>query len=646
MAKKKKTTKKNKKTAVKKTKKQVKKSPLFFRMLRFAFVIGCWLFFFSLFALAYYAHDLPSVTKINEPRTESHIRVFDREGVQIAEFGQQQGEEITYQDLSEHLVHAVVATEDRRFFYHFGLDPIGLARAMVVNIRAGRVKQGGSTITQQLAKTLFLKPDRKLKRKIQEAILAMYLEYKYTKQEILAMYLSHIYFGDGNYGIATAARNYFAKHPSELDLYESATLAGAIKAPSYYAPSRHPERAAKRAKQVLALMVDQGYISTEHVLAKAKSLKSLAFSRSDHKDYAYFIDWINEQLPEYRGAYQGDLIVKTTLDRRLQKLANHKVEQFLAKQNEPELQAAMVVMSPQGDVLAMVGGRHYPTSQFNRVTQAYRQPGSAFKLFVYLAALKSGYHPSDMVKDEAIRIGDWEPKNYDRKFRGEISLRNAFAQSINTVAVSLAHEIGMKSVTKEARRLGVTSEIASDLSASLGSSETTLLEMVGAYAHLANLGHFVLVHGVEEVKDSHETIIYAREDHGKQRVLEPEVVAYMNDMLLQTVNAGTGKRARLDRDVAGKTGTSQEQRDAWFIGFTPEYSVGIWVGYDDNTPMHGITGGGLPAKMWHSFMDDALRNTPKQAIASTAYGVKHGVKSRRSLWKSIVERFSGGDADL
>ncbi len=589
-------------------------------ILKSIFLLSVWGIIAIFCLIAYYSYDLPDVSKINENVRQPSITVYDRNGTVIATIGDLYGEYVKYQAFPKNLINAVVSTEDRRFLDHSGIDILGMVRAFVVNFFAGHVVQGGSTITQQLAKNVYLSHERTIKRKIQEIALALYLEKKFTKEQILTMYLNRIYMGNGNYGVDAAAKSYFGKNISEINLYESAILAGLIKAPSRYSPANNPNLALKRASQVLENMVDNNMLQPSKLPSSGKISYKFQQSRARiGNKFPYFTDWIREQLPDYIGKYtSGDIEVRTTIDNSLQQAAEDTLENSLsshAKEHNVS-QGAMVVMSPQGDVLAIVGGKSYQESQFNRATQALRQPGSAFKLFVYLAAFQNGFKPSDIIEDAPIKINKWSPENYDGKYLGNITLLEAFAKSINTIAIKLAKEVGMAKITSLAYKLGITSEINNDLSSALGTSEVTLLELTGAYAHLANNGNAVWVHGITEIK-TNGNLVYKREQSQEERIINQDATNDMNTLLREVVLNGTGKKAILPYDAAGKTGTTQNLRDVWFVGFTSDYVAGVWMGNDNNTAMDKVVGGTLPAMAWKEFMLKAEKDKNPGPIATS-----------------------------
>lgn len=627
--------------AKKRSSKKKKQFSLLSFTLKWGFLSAIWGTIAVILVLIYYLHDMPDISKLNENTRTPSITILSSDGQTMATIGNLYGDYVQYDQFPKTLIDAVTSTEDRRFFDHFGIDVFGLFRAFYVNMAAGHVVQGGSTITQQLAKVIFLTHDRTIKRKLQEVFLAFYLEKTFTKQEIITMYLNRIYMGSGNYGMDAAARSYFGKSISNVNLYESAILAGLIKAPSRYSPLNNPALAGKRASQVLDLMVDNGVITTEQLLKNNSGKASIPIHKAQNSYAPYFTDWIKDQLVDYIGVQTGDITVITTFDSKIQKMAENSLLENLASAGEKNhvSQGAIVVMKPDGDVLAMVGGKDYNQSQFNRAYQAYRQPGSSFKLFVYLAALEKGYSPDDIMVDEPLKINKWTPSNWNNQYIGEVSLRDALAGSINTVAIKLARDVGIENVISMAHRLGITSDMNIDLSSALGTSEVNLLELTGAYAHLANFGNAVWPHGIVEILDDKGETIYRRNKSPDTRLLSADVTAKMNDMLVGVVKDGTGKKAQFYKEAAGKTGTSQDARDAWFIGFNHDYVAGVWVGNDDNSPMEKVGGGGLPTVIWQQFMVAANQDKKDGKIAVTEYNVKNKNASS-GIWESILENFS------
>ncbi|GAA4858630.1 PBP1A family penicillin-binding protein [Luteimonas vadosa] len=572
-------------------------------------------------AFAWLSWALP-VSRALEPLPEPTLVLLDRDGKPFARRGAYKEAPVDVRTLPPHVRDAVLAIEDRRFYSHIGLDPRGIARAARHNAEAGQIRQGGSTITQQLAKTSFLPAERTFRRKIQEAMIALWLEARLDKDEILSRYLSSIYFGDGVYGLRAAARHYFDVPPEELDLGQAAMLAGMAKAPSALAPTSNLRGARKRAGVVLSAMVDAGFISqAEADAARPARLRS---GRADLPVGSYFADWVSPQAKAAFESEYGEVPVQTTLDPRLQSLAERIVGNAVRRGTRERVgQAALVAMRTNGEVVAMVGGHDYGGSAFNRATQAQRQPGSTFKLFVYLAALRDGMTPDSLVEDAPITLGEWTPSNYTDNYRGSIPLRDAFAQSSNVAAVRLADQVGTRNVVRAARDLGIQSDLASEPTLALGSSETNLLEMTAAYAALGADTAPVVPSGLPR-----ET---TRNPANGHPLTEEERKALL-DLLHATVDQGTGRAARLSIPAFGKTGTTQDYRDAWFIGLAGDLAVGIWVGNDDNTPMESVTGGGLPARMWADFASEALDARALGARPARTQGPQRS--SRWSKWKS------------
>jgi len=564
---------------------------------------------------------LPNIDNLNNFNKAPSILIKSEDGTIIGSFGDIYGDYIRYSEFPTSLIDAVVATEDRNFFHHFGIDPFGLLRATFANIRAGHVVQGGSTITQQVAKNVFLTPERSINRKVKEILLAFKLEHRFSKQDILSIYLNRVYLGAGSYGVDAASRRYFDHSARYMTLSESAVMAGLLKAPSRFAPTSNPALSRQRADQVILNMEEAGYLSEQQSLKARRELDKTMNARvKTSQSTLYFADWIMDELPDYIGNVQQDMVVITTLRPAWQALAEKAVNDVMDKEGAPHeaSQAALLSMTPDGAVRAMIGGRSYAQSQYNRATQALRQPGSAFKLFVYLAGLESGMTPDTMVEDKPISIkipgGYWEPKNYTNKYLGEITLKEAITESVNTVAVQVAQQVGLDRVIGVARRLGITSDLDPVPSIALGSTEVSLMELTTAYGHLAARGQIVYPYGILEVDTAGGQPIYQRHASGDGVVLRSDIVGKMDEMLMSVVENGTGRAARIGRPVAGKTGTTSDYRDAWFMGFTPDLVTGVWVGNDDNTPMKKVTGGVLPAQIWHNYMMAALAGTPEHSI--------------------------------
>ncbi len=581
-----------------------------FRLLGWGATLCLWAGVMAIGATAYVYLNLDEQGLFQMPEREPGMMLLSADGHVVAERGSFFGDEVRIDELPRYLPQAVIAIEDRRFDQHFGIDPVGLGRAFFANWQAGRVVQGGSTITQQLAKNLFLNPDRTYERKFQEAVLALWLENRYSKEEILQLYLNRVYFGAGATGVEKAAQKYFGKSARDVTLSEAAILAAVLNAPSALNPINHPQRAAERARVVIAEMVDSGFISKAEA-DKAANVHT-AIKPSDYIPATqYIVDWVAEQLPDLIGDLKESVVVETTIDRRLQELAEKVVHDRLTEEGEAlgVSQAAVVVLDTDGAVKALVGGKSYIKSQFNRAVKAKRQPGSSFKPFVYLTALEHGATPDSMAVDEPVTIGNWSPENYRREYHGAVTLRKAMALSLNTIAAKLGNSVGPANVVRTAQRLGIRSEMHTNASISLGTSEVTLLELTAAFSPFANGGVGVLPHVVTRITTRDGRMLYERRGSGLGQVVMPFDVGAMNDMLRTVVTSGTGRRAAIaGRDIAGKTGTSQDYRDAWFIGYSAQLVAGVWAGNDDNAPTRRMTGGNLPASIWKAVMEPAHRD--------------------------------------
>ena len=532
-----------------------------------------------------------------EPLADPALLLTSDDGRPIALRGAIKEAPVDVTKLNPQTPAAFVAIEDRRFYRHWGIDPRGIGRALYADLRGGGVRQGGSTITQQLAKTSFLSGDRTIKRKAQEVIIAFWLEAWLTKQDILSRYLSSVYFGDGVYGLRAASHHYFRREPENLTLAQSAMLAGMVQAPSRLAPTQHLPAAQKRSRLVLRAMAETGVVSA----ARAASVTMARPVSQEAKLPAgtYFADWVAPSASQAFESDFGQVKVRTTLDRDLQRLAVRAI----GRAPIGDGQAALVAMRPDGRVVAMVGGKNYAASPFNRVTQARRQPGSAFKLFVYLAALRAGWTPDSLIADKPITIGGWTPVNSDRVYRGDITLREAFARSSNAATVRLSEQIGRANVIRAARDLGITTPLPDKPSLALGTAGVSLLELTSAYAAVAG-GHYPIVpRGLPEQQPVEGLKAFFRSDGSLDRGRD---WAPMLDLLYAAANNGTGRRAALAVPTFGKTGTTQENRDALFIGFAGNLVVGVWVGRDDDKSLGRISGGTVPADIWRSFMTAAL----------------------------------------
>jgi penicillin-binding protein 1A len=577
--------------------------------------VGC------VIAYTWMSLDQKGLLKI--PERAPGIRLLASDGSVLAEKGTFDGDEVLIDTLPEYVPQAVMAIEDRRFREHPGIDARGLTRAMLKNVMARRMVEGGSTLTQQLAKNLFLSPERTAQRKIQEAVLAVWLENKFNKDEIMQLYLNRVYFGGGGIGLEKAAQYYYRKSATELTLMEAATLAGVLKAPTTYNPARNPEGALKRAKLVIQAMVDEGYVTQEEAQdAIAARPEVDANNYVPAKQYA--VDWVIEQLPELVKKYDQSIVIETTIDPRIQKDAETQIRNKLTDNGKKMRvsQGAMVVMDTRGAIKAMVGGRSYKRSQYNRATKALRQPGSAFKPFVYVQALERGLSPQSIEIDEPVRIGNWEPENYRRKYLGEVTLEQAFARSLNTVAAKLAVEVGPANVADTARRFGISSKLSEDASISLGTSEVSLLELTASFVPFANGGTLIEPYVVSRISTRDGEILYERVGSGLGKAIGNRELGMMNQMFRAVVRNGTAKNAIFgDQDIGGKTGTSQDYRDAWFIGFSPYLVGGVWLGNDDNTPTKNVTGGSLPSMIWRDVMKPAHRNFEMASLPGTRSSV-------------------------
>ena len=563
-------------------------------------VAGCLAFGYIWFSL-----DQRGLLQI--PEREPGLMILASDGTVLSEQGSFFGDAAHIKDLPDYVPNAVIAIEDRRFRHHFGVDPLGFGRAMLRNVVAGHMVQGGSTLTQQLAKNLFLSQEKTFTRKAQEAVLAIWLESKFTKDEILQLYLNRVYFGAGAYGIDQAARTYYNKSANELSIMEAATLAGVLKAPTNYNPAKNPEPAATRAKLVLAAMVQENFISADDEQTAIDQPASVTAG-----DYVparqYAVDWIDKQLPLLVKNYDQSIVIETTIDPALQNNAERALRKRLNESGKKLhiSEGAVVVMDGSGAVTAMVGGKSYQKSQYNRATTASRQPGSAFKAFVYLAAMEQGFTPDSVQVDEPVTFGNWTPANYKQRYLGPVSLEQAFAESINTVAAKLGVAVGPANVAAVAQRLGIVSPLGRDASLALGTSEVTPLELTTAYVPFANGGTGVQPYVVRRIATRDGKVLYTHEGGGLGRVVSDVNLGMMNRLFRAVVQQGTGVKAQFgDFDIGGKTGTSQDYRDAWFVGFTPYMTMAVWMGNDDNSPTKNVTGGSLPALVWRDVMEPA-----------------------------------------
>jgi penicillin-binding protein 1A len=584
-----------------------RKRSLLGRLAYWGFTLGVWGFIALIGFFAYHAMKLPPIDQIAVPKRPPNIAILASDGTLIANRGETGGSTVTIKELPKYLPQAFVSIEDRRFYSHFGIDPIGISRAMMRNITGGRLSEGGSTLTQQLAKNIFLTQDRTASRKVQEAILALWLERNFSKDQILELYMNRVYFGSGAYGVEAAAQKYFGKSARAVTVAEAAILGGLVQAPSRLAPNRNPEAAAERAALVIAAMVRDGAIKDQDAkLALAAPARARRQGGAGSLNYA--ADWVVDVLDDFIGSVEQDIIVSTTLDPAIQKLAEAALTAELdAKGGKQDVtQGALVAMAVDGGVKALVGGRNYSESQFNRAVAAKRQPGSAFKPFVYLTALDRGYTPESGILDAPINIKGWKPENYTREYFGEVPMHRALAQSLNTPVVRVIQDVGPRAVVRTAQRLGISSPLQALPSLSLGTSEVTPLEMTAAYAAFANGGTAVIPYAITQVKTASGKVIYTRSTRDLGAAMTQEQAGQMNTMLRETLLSGTARKAEIPGvPAAGKTGTTQDHKDAWFVGYTGRLVTTVWVGNDDGEEMKKVTGSGLPAEIWQRFMREA-----------------------------------------
>jgi penicillin-binding protein 1A len=608
------------------------------RLFYWGAVLGLWGAIAAVGLVIWVGAHLPAIQSLEIPKRPPTIQITGADGSVLAIRGEMAGSNVALKDLPPYLPKAFIAIEDRRFYSHFGIDPWGILRAAVANILHRGVSQGGSTLTQQLAKNLFLTQERTFQRKLQEAELALWLERKHSKAEILELYLNRVYFGSGAYGVEAASQRYFGKSAKNVTIAEAAMLAGLVKSPSRLAPNRNPEGAEARAQTVLTAMAEAKFIT------EAQAQASIGHPSYNVKPVGagtvnYVADWIGEVLDDLVGQIDQSVVVETSIDPKLQAVAEAAViDELAAKSVKFDVsQGALVAMSPDGAVRAMVGGRNYSESQYNRAVTAKRQPGSAFKPFVYLTAIEAGLTPETIRQDAPLDIKGWKPENYGHQYFGPVTLTQALAMSLNTVAVRLGLEVGPKNVVRTAHRLGVSSKLEANASIALGTSEVSMIELVGAYAPFANGGLGVSPHVVTKIRTVDGKVLYQRSADQLGQVIDPHYVAMMNTMMQETLLSGTAHKAELPGWIAaGKTGTSQDFRDAWFIGYTANLVTGVWLGNDDSSPTKKATGGGLPVEIWTRFMKAAHQgvapaplpaSTPGGLLTTIAQAVSPGVVS-------------------
>ena len=613
-------------------------------LLYWSAVTGVWLVIFAAAFLAVFAYGLPDTSKLYQVQRQPSISYLDRSGGLVAVRGSQFAPPVKIDELPPYVPAAFVAIEDRRFYHHFGFDPIGMVRMVFVDLRQHSYAQGASTITQQLARNLFLSPDQNIRRKVQELILAVWLETKFSKKEILALYLNRVYFGGGAYGIEAAAHRYFNKPASQLTVGEAALLAGMMKSPTHYSPLNDTARAERRATVVLDEMVKTRAITpAQRDNAFAQPVRVSRTLANQHAQY--FVDWVDSEVRSILGrskddVLQQDLVVETTIDLPIQTDAERAVQTVAAQPDAKAKgvqQMALVALDGEGRVRAFVGGEDYADSQFDRAADARRQAGSSWKPFVYLTAMENGFTPDTPVVDEPIKIGNWEPHNFTGRYLGPINVQTALAQSINTVAARVANQVGTPNVARTARRLGITSPIQTEPSMALGAVEVSPLEMAQAYTAFSNGGYAVKAYGIERIRTSAGRVLY---DHSlvktdRPRVIQAQPLDYMNQMMRQVLIVGSGVGARVSGyDLAGKTGTTSDYRDAWFVGYTGGFVASVWVGRDNNMPMKAVTGGSYPARIWRTFMTSAL---PRLQVSTIPGGVPSETPPASDLIGDILQ---------
>jgi penicillin-binding protein 1A len=583
------------------------------RMVRHVADAGFFLFAAAIALAAIVVHftrDLPDTDGLWRANSGPRLTLVAADGSPIVMHGQSYGAPIRLADLPRHVPLAVLAVEDRNFYHHIGVNPFAVARAILVNVQEGEVRQGGSTLTQQLAKNLFLTPEKTVKRKMQEFFLAFWLERQFSKDEILTLYLNRVYFGAGAYGIDAASYRYFAKPAQKLSLPEAAILAGLLKAPSHYAPTRNPADAGQRARLVVDAMLDAGFIT--HSAAQNAYRAPVKVGSSQFAGAPFFVDFAISEAKSLAKSVDADLAIRSTYDPALQDALEMGMIAGAATAGlEPSIEIAAVILDGEGAVRAMAGGRDYRISQFNRATHARRQPGSAFKPFVYLAAIEQGRDPLDFVEDAPVTIGKWSPENYNALYYGEVTMTEALARSLNGATVRVQEEAGRGAVRLAAKRMGLKGPMTQGPALALGVDAVTPLELAAAYAPFANGGYRVEPHGVERIDLSDGERVFERSSRYLDVAAAPQSIRRMNEMLAAVADWGTGKAARLSRARAyGKTGTTQGNRDAWFAGHAGGFVCVVWVGRDDNGPMGEVTGGGAPAAIWREIMERALIARP------------------------------------
>ncbi len=613
-------------------------------------ILGLWVFLAGIGTVAYVGAHLPAIQSLEIPKRPPSIQILDVHGRPLARRGDLAGLPLALASMPNYVPQAFIAIEDRRFYAHYGVDPLGITRAVMANILHRGVAQGGSTITQQLAKNLFLTQERTVTRKLQEVLLALWLEHKFSKTRILELYLNRVYFGAGAYGIEQAAQRYFEKSARQLTLAEAAMLAGLVKSPSRLAPTRNFRAAEQRAKLVLAAMTEMQFI-TRTVERRAFAHPPHVVAHVHNGSVNYVADWVMDAVNDVVGHVEDDIVVRTTIDSDLQTNAERALEDELAQKGMKAdvSQGALIAMTPDGAVRALVGGRNYTESQFNRAVAARRQPGSAFKPFVYLTALEHGLTPDTVREDGPIKVRTWQPDNYAHEYYGPVTLAKALAMSLNSVSVRLTMEFGPSAVIRTAHRLGIASHLEPNPSIALGTSEVSMLELTGAYAPFANGGYAVAPYVIERITGAHGKTFFSNHVQRHGRIINPRYVGMMNEMMEQTLIIGTARKATLGEwPAAGKTGTSQDFRDAWFIGYTDHLVAAVWLGNDDGMPTKHVTGGSLPVEIWNRFMRGAHQDTPIADLPGVTSGSGLFANLRRYMTPSALSppRSTGGTPPL
>jgi penicillin-binding protein 1A len=588
----------------------------FGRLIYWGAVLALWAVIVVIGVLVWVGAHLPPIQSLEIPKRPPSVLILGLNGATLATRGDMGGAEVQLRDLPAYVPNAFVAIEDRRFYSHHGIDPWGILRAGLRDVLHRGATQGGSTITQQLAKNLFLTQERTMSRKLQEAALALWLEHKFSKQQILSLYLNRVYFGSGAYGIEGAAQRYFGKAAQKLNLPEAAMLAGLVQSPSRLAPSHNLDGAQRRAALVIAAMAEQKMIGDD-AAKRALANPARAVKPSGGGSVNYVADWVMDAVDDLIGHVDQDIVVETSIDPALQNAAEQSLDDILAQKGDKLNigEGALVAMTPDGVVRALVGGRNYAESQFNRAIAARRQPGSAFKPFVYLTALEHGLTPDTVRDDKPINVAGWRPENYEHDYMGPVTLTQALANSLNTVSVRLTLEVGPEAVVRTAYRLGIESKLEPNASIALGTSEVSVIELVSAYATFANGGLAVVPHVVERIRSTDNKTLYMHPTQTLGRIVDARYVGMMNTMMHETLASGTARHADLPGWLAaGKTGTSQDFRDAWFIGYTSHLVTGVWLGNDDNSPTKRAVGGGVPVDIWSRFMKTAHQGVAPSAL--------------------------------